>query len=59
MPGRFDSPLTIHADDGCLTPTGPTGLTGGETGLRLDIWIFQPGAGAACMAFLLNPTGAT
>jgi hypothetical protein len=63
MPGHgFDDPLMIHANDGCLTPTGPLGLAAGETGLRLDIWIYQPGGqpdyGAACMAFLLNPAGA-
>ena len=56
MPGNFDPQMTIHADDGCLTPSGPTGLEAGETGLRLDIWIFQDRA--ACMAFQLNPAGA-
>jgi len=55
MPGSFDRQMTIHADDGCLTPRGPTGLEASETGLRLDIWIYQDGA--ACMAFQLNPSG--
>lgn len=58
MPVSFDSQMTIHADDGCLTPSGPLELAPGETALRLDIWIYQRSVGAACMAFLLNPTGA-
>lgn len=53
--GKFDDPLTIHANDGCLTPSGPLGLAAGETGLRLDIWVFQ--GSAACMAFQRNPVG--
>jgi hypothetical protein len=60
MPVSFDDPMLIHATDGCVTPSGPLGLAAGETALRLDIWIFQPGAGgAACMAFLRNLQGAT
>src|SRR5882724_8161354 len=64
MPGHgFDPQMLIHANDGCLTPSGPLGLVAGETGVRLDIWIYQPGgqpdAGAACMAFMLDPVGAT
>ena len=54
MPGSFDNSLTIDAH-GCLTPSGPTGLEAGETGLRLDIWIFQDRA--ASMGFLLGPKG--
>ena len=57
MPASFDPQLTIHPDDGCLTPKGPLDLAAGETGLRLDIWVFQ--GRAACMAFLRNPAGAT
>ena len=58
MPGNFDPQMTIHEDDGCLTPSGPTGLLDGETALRFDIWIFQDGAGgAACMAFQRNLQG--
>ncbi|WP_119302018.1 hypothetical protein [Dongia deserti] len=56
MPPNFDDKLTIN-DHGCLTPKGPLGLAADETALRLDIWIFQDRA--ACMGFLLNPTGAT
>lgn len=59
MPPNFDDQMTIHDYDGCLTPSGPLGLATGETALRLDIWIYQPSAGAACMAFLLSPQGAT
>ena len=56
MPGHaFDDPLMIHPNDGCLTPSGPLGLAAGETGLRLDIWVFQ--GRAACMAFQRNPAG--
>jgi hypothetical protein len=57
MPGHgFDDPLTI-TNDGCLTPSGPLGLAvAGETLLRLDIWVYQPGR-AACMGFLPGPQG--
>jgi len=56
-PGHgFDETMMID-NKGCLTPKGPLGLAANETGLRLDIWIFQ--GSAACMAFLLNPAGAT
>jgi hypothetical protein len=60
MPGSFDAVLPIN-DHGCLSPSGPTGLAPGETGLRLDIWVFQKGAhveskvAAACVAFLRDP----
>jgi hypothetical protein len=54
MPASFDTPLTINPN-GCLTPAGPLGVAAGETGLRLDIWIFQDRA--ACMASLLSPQG--
>lgn len=55
MPASFDPQLVIRPNDGCLTPSGPLELAAGETGLRLDIWVFQ--GRAACMAFQLNPAG--
>jgi hypothetical protein len=60
MTGSFDDTLPIN-NHGCLSPSGPTGLVDGETGLRLEIWVFQQGAhveskvAAACVAFLGDP----
>ena len=55
MPASFDSELKID-DEGCLVAVrGPTGLEPGETGLRLDAWIFQPGG--ACVTRVLALSG--
>ena len=57
MPASFADNLMIHAHKGhaCLESVhGPTGLAPvGETGLRLDFWIFQDDA--ACVGFLSGP----
>src|SRR5262245_23730983 len=45
MPGSFDDVLRIRPD-GCLSPTGPTGLAPDEIMVRLDFWVIQK---AACM----------
>lgn len=54
MPPNFDNVLTIDEHE-CLSPAGPLELEPGETVLRLDAWVLQPGG--ACMAFLLGPLG--
>jgi hypothetical protein len=60
MGASFDDTLPINKH-GCLSPSGPTGLVDGETGLRLEIWVFQKGArvesevAAACVAVLRDP----
>ena len=56
MGASFDDVLTIDKHE-CLSPAGPTGLTPGETMVRLDVWVFQKGddGRGACVAFKPGP----